>query len=58
MEPCDYVVLRFDGDYAVLLRTDIETEDTFFIARAFLPIDADEGSKLHYEAFEYTLIQP
>lgn len=56
MEPCDYTVLRFDGDYAVLKRIDIQTEDTFFIARAFLPIEADEGSKLHFEAFEYTVI--
>ncbi|MBQ9833277.1 MAG: chorismate--pyruvate lyase [Clostridia bacterium] len=57
MEPCDYVVLRFDGDYAVLQRTDIETTDTFFIARAFLPPEADEGSKLHFEAFEYVLTE-
>ncbi|MBQ2661303.1 MAG: chorismate--pyruvate lyase [Clostridia bacterium] len=56
MEPCDYIVLRFDGEYAVLKRIDIETDDTFFIARAFLPVEADEGTKLHFEAFEYTVI--
>ena len=55
MEPADYIVLRLDGDYAVLRRTDVPSEEDFFIARAFLPEAADEGSRLQYEAFVYTL---
>ena len=56
MEPADYVVVRLDGDYALLRRTDIETEESFFIARALLPEAVDEGSRLHRELFEYTLL--
>ena len=29
MGPYTYLVLRIDGDYAVLQRTDIQEEDTF-----------------------------
>jgi len=56
MEPADYIILRFEGDYAILRRTDVESTEDFFIARAFLPEAADEGDSLHYEMFEYTLI--
>ena len=43
MGPYEYKVVRIDGDYAHLLRTDIETEDTIIIARALLEA---EKSKL------------
>ena len=56
MGPYEYVVARIDGDYAVLRRTDNDTHDEILVARALLPEDVDEGSKLLYEAFQYTLI--
>ena len=56
MGPYDYVVARIDGDYAVLRRTDNDTHDEILVARALLPEEVDEGSKLLYEAFQYTLI--
>ena len=56
MGPYEYVVARIDGDYAVLRRTDNETHDEILVARALLPEEVDEGSKLLYEAFQYTLI--
>lgn len=56
MGPYEYVVSRIDGDYAVLRRTDNDTHDEILVARALLPEEVDEGSKLLYEAFQYTLI--
>ncbi len=56
MDPKSYIVQKIDGDYAVLLRTDIETDDTLFIARALLPMDIDEGTKLLWENLMYTII--
>lgn len=56
MEPKDYVVVRIDGDYAILKRTDIPSEDEQLVARALLPISIDEGTKLHWEDLEYTVV--
>ena len=43
---CDYIVEQIDGDYAHLRR----------VARALLPMEITEGSRLHYELMQYTLI--
>ena len=56
MEPKEYILTRIDGEYAYLKRTDIPCDDELFIARALLPPEADEGSKLRYEMLEYTVI--
>lgn len=56
MGPYEYKVVRLDGDYAHLLRTDIETDDTIIIARALLPDEIDEGTRLLWENLEYTII--
>ena len=56
MGPYEYVVARIDGDYAVLRRTDNDTHDEILVARALLPEETDEGSRILYEAFQYTLI--
>ena len=50
-----YEVVSIDGDYAHLKRTDMETDDVKLVARALLPLEITEGSKLRYEMFEYTL---
>lgn len=52
-----YIVNKIDGDYAILQRTDIETEDTILVARALLPIEIDEGTRLRCENFEYSIIE-
>ena len=54
--PFEYVVKRIDGDYALLVRSDIESEDEKVVARALLPAEIMEGSKLKYECLSYTLI--
>ena len=54
--PFEYIVKRIDGDYAVLVRSDIESEDEKVVARALLPAEIMEGSKLKYECLSYELI--
>lgn len=55
METWYYEVVSIDGDYANLRRTDIESADLKLVARALLPEEISEGSKLKYEMFEYVL---
>ena len=53
MEPHDYTVRRIEGEYAILVD---EGGEELFIALALLPEGTDEGSRLHYELFSYTLL--
>lgn len=56
METWFYEVVSIDGDYANLRRTDIESNDLKLVARALLPSEILEGSKLKYELMQYELI--
>lgn len=56
MEIWYYIVVSIDGDYANLKRTDIESEDLKLVARALLPAETTEGSRLKYELLQYELI--
>ncbi|MDE6594657.1 MAG: DUF3006 domain-containing protein [Oscillospiraceae bacterium] len=56
MGPYEYIVEKIDGDYAVLRRTDIQTEDTVLVARALLPDETDEGTRLLWENLEYSIM--
>lgn len=56
METFYYEVVSIDGDYANLKRTDIESEDLKPVARALLPAEICEGSRLKYEWMQYELI--
>lgn len=56
METWFYEVVSIDGDYANLRRTDIESNDLKLVARALLPVEILEGSKLKYELMQYELI--
>ena len=51
-----YEVVSIDGDYANLKRTDIDSDELKLVARALLPADIEEGSKLKYELMQYFLI--
>ena len=55
METWFYEVVRIDGDYANLRRTDIESDDLKLVARALLPPEIVEGSRLKYEMMQYTM---
>ncbi len=56
MGPFKYKVIKIEGEYATLLRTDIHSEDTMFIALSLLPSGIDIGTELLWENFEYNVI--
>ena len=55
METFYYEVVGIDGDYANLKRTDIDSDEIKLVARALLPPEIREGSRLKYEWLQYTL---
>ena len=56
LEAITYRVESIDGDYANLRRTDIESDELKLVARALLPAEIREGSKLKYEMLQYELV--
>ena len=54
---CDYIVKQIDGDYAHLQRVDRPEEELKLVARALLPEEIREGSCLHYELLQYTIVE-
>ena len=52
-----YVVESIESDYANLRRIDIESDDLKLVARALLPPEIKEGTKLKYEFLQYTIIE-
>ncbi|MCI6203221.1 MAG: chorismate--pyruvate lyase [Lachnospiraceae bacterium] len=57
MENWYYEVVSIDGDYANLKRTDIESDDLKLVARALLPPEIMEGSRLKYELMQYFMVE-
>ncbi len=53
--PIEYTVARIDGDYAYLKQIEQPQEEKC-VARALLPPEIAEGSKLHYEMMVYTMV--
>lgn len=56
MLSCEYIVESIDGDYANLRRCDQPDEEAKLVARALLPAEISEGSRLKYEMLQYTII--
>ncbi len=56
METIYYLVGSIDGDYANLIRIDDEQAEPKLVARALLPEEIQEGSRLKYEMLEYSII--
>lgn len=52
-----YEVVRLDGDYAHLRRTDKEEYELKLVARALLPDEIQEGTKLKYELLQYEIVR-
>lgn len=57
MNTFDYIVVSIEGDYASLKRTDTEADELKLVARALLPEEIAEGTRLHYEYMEYTIVE-
>ena len=56
MENMYFVVESIDGDYANLRRTDNESGNTRVVARALLPMEIREGTKLKWEMLQYEIV--
>ena len=57
MNTFQYIVETIDGDYAYLKRMDIESDELKLVARALLPAEIIEGTKLLYEWMQYSIIK-
>lgn len=56
MNTFQYQVVSIDGDYANLKRTDIESGELKLVARALLPPEITEGTRLLYEYMQYQIM--
>ncbi len=57
MNTFQYQVVSIDGDYAHLKRIDIESDELKLVARALLPPEITEGTKLLYEYMQYQVME-
>ena len=55
LETMIYRVESIDGDYANLKRIDAESDDLKLVARALLPPEIKEGSRVKYEMMSYSM---
>lgn len=55
LDKINYTVERIDGDYAYLRNDADVTTELKCVARALLPSEIVEGSKLIYEMMEYSM---
>lgn len=56
MNRFEYIVTDIDGDYAHLKRTDAESDELKLVARALLPPEISESTRLLYEWMQYTIL--
>ena len=52
----EYTVERLDGDYAYLKNIAAPEEELKCVARALLPEEVSEGTRLAYEMFQYSIM--
>lgn len=57
MNTFQYRVESIDGDYANLRRIDADEKEYKLVARALLPPEITEGTKLLYEFMEYQIME-
>lgn len=57
MNTFQYQVVSIDGDYANLKRIDIQSDEIKLVARALLPPEITEGTKLLYEMMQYEIME-
>lgn len=56
METIIYTVTRIDGDYAMLVADEKPELGEKCVARALLPAEINEGTKLKYEFLQYEIL--
>lgn len=52
----EYIVERIDGDYAYLKNLSNPADELKCVARALLPEEIGEGTKLKYEMMSYEIV--
>lgn len=63
MDRFEYIVVDIDGDYAHLRRTDEAAQESGMgdelklVARALLPPEITEGTRLLYEWMQYSIME-
>lgn len=55
-DPVDYIVVSFEGDYAMLRKVDEPDAQLTQVAIALLPDGATDGSRVRRVMLEYTLL--
>ena len=55
-DPVDYIVVSFEGDYAMLRNADEPDAQLTPVAIALLPDGATDGSRVRRVMLEYTLL--
>ena len=55
-DPVDYIVVSFEGDYAMLRKADEPDTQLTQVAIALLPDGATDGSRVRRVMLEYTLL--
>ena len=55
-EKIEYTVKRIDGDYAYMQNDEEPNEELKCVARALLPSEVGEGTRVVYEMLEYRVI--
>lgn len=54
-EACFYIVKSIDGDYANLVKEEDMNGEEKLVARALLPAEIEEGSRVKYEMLQYQM---
>ncbi len=57
MNRFEYIVESIDGDYAHLRRVDAPETELKLVARALLPAEIMEGTRLLYEWMQYSIME-
>ena len=56
-ERVDFTVQRIDGDYAYLVKKEVQDGEERCVARALLPPEIYEGCTLAYEMLSYEMVE-
>lgn len=54
-DPVIFTVIKIDGDYAWLRRTDTPAAEPIMVAQALLPAEITEGCKVQRVLFDYSM---
>lgn len=53
----EYIVNQIDGDYVYLRNLNSAEQEDKCVARALLPVEINEGTRVIYELMEYSILE-